>query len=86
MSHAIERVAVIGSGVMGGGIAAQLANAGASVLLLDVAAKEGPDRSAVARAAVDRLAKSRPPAFMHRRAARRIDAGNIDDDLPCAAP
>ena len=81
MSNAIERVAVIGSGVMGGGIAAHLANAGASVLLLDVAAKDGSDRSAVARAAVDRLAKSRPPAFMHRRAARRIDAGNLDDDL-----
>ena len=78
---AIERVAVIGSGVMGGGIAAQLANAGASVLLLDVAAKDGPDRSAVARAAVQRLSKSRPPAFMHRGAARRIDIGNIDDDL-----
>ena len=85
MSNAIERVAVIGSGVMGGGIAAHLANAGASVLLLDVAAKEGSDRSAVARAAVDRLAKSRPPAFMHRRAARRIDAGNLDDDLPRVA-
>ena len=78
---AIERVAVIGSGVMGGGIAAQLANAGASVLLLDVAAKEGPDRSAVARAAVGRLAKSRPPAFMHRRAARQVEVGNIADDL-----
>ncbi len=78
---AIERVAVIGSGVMGGGIAAQLANAGASVLLLDVAAKEGPDRSAVARAALERLVKSRPPAFMHRGAARRIETGNIDDDL-----
>ena len=85
MSNAIERVAVIGSGVMGGGIAAHLANAGASVLLLDVAAKEGSDRSAVARAAIDRLAKSRPPAFMHRRAARRIDAGNLDDDLPRVA-
>ena len=79
---AIERVAVIGSGVMGGGIAAHLANAGASVLLLDVAAKGGPDRSAVARAAVERLVKSNPPAFMHRRAAGRIDAGNLDDDLP----
>ncbi|MCY4350951.1 MAG: 3-hydroxyacyl-CoA dehydrogenase NAD-binding domain-containing protein [Thiotrichales bacterium] len=77
----IERVAVIGSGVMGGGIAAQLANAGARVLLLDVAAKDGSDRSAVARAAVERLSKSRPPAFMHRSAARRIDVGNIDDDL-----
>ena len=78
---AIERVAVIGSGVMGGGIAAQLANAGASVLLLDVAAKDGPDRSAIARGAVERLAKSKPPAFMRRRAARRIDTGNIEDDL-----
>ena len=82
--NAIERVAVVGSGVMGGGIAAHLANAGARVLLLDVAAKEGPDRSAVARAAVERLAKSNPPAFMHRRAAGRIDAGNLDDDLPRA--
>ena len=82
--NAIERVAVIGSGVMGGGIAAHLANAGARVLLLDVAAKDGPDRSAVARAAVERLAKSNPPAFMHRRAAGRIDAGNLDDDLPRA--
>ena len=78
---AIERVAVIGSGVMGGGIAAQLANAGASVLLLDVAAEEGRDRSAVARAAVQRLSNSRPPSFMHRRAARQVEAGNIDDDL-----
>ena len=78
---AIERVAVIGSGVMGGGIAAHLANAGASVLLLDVAAKDGPDRSAVARGAVARLSKSRPPAFMHRRVVRQIDVGNIDDDL-----
>ena len=77
----IERVAVIGSGVMGGGIAAHLANAGASVLLLDVAADEGPDRSAIARGALDRLSKSRPPAFMHRRATRRIEVGNIDDDL-----
>ena len=79
--NAIERVAVIGSGVMGGGIAAHLANAGASVLLLDMAAKDGPDRSAVAHAAVARLAKSNPPAFMHRRAAGRIDAGNLEDDL-----
>ena len=81
IEEAIERVAVIGSGVMGGGIAAQLANAGASVLLLDVAVEDGPDRSAIARGAVERLAKSRPPAFMHHGAARRIDTGNIEDDL-----
>ena len=34
MSDSIERVAVIGSGVMGAGIAAHCANAGCEVLLL----------------------------------------------------
>jgi len=32
----IRKAAVIGAGVMGAGIAAQLANAGVSVLLLDI--------------------------------------------------
>ena len=77
----IERVAVIGAGVMGGGIAAHLANAGASVLLLDVATGDGPDRSAIARNAIGRLAKSDPAAFMHRSAVRRVNAGNLEDDL-----
>ena len=36
----IFRVAVIGSGVMGAGIAAQCANAGCDVLLLDVVPEE----------------------------------------------
>ena len=42
----IERVAVLGAGVMGAGIAAQVANAGAPVLLLDVATEGDGDRSA----------------------------------------
>ena len=78
-------IAVIGSGVMGGGIAAHIANAGFPVLLLDIvpdaARAEGGDRSAVARAALDRLAKAEPAAFMHRRNARRVTPGNIEDDL-----
>ena len=36
MSASIDRVAVIGSGVMGAGIAAHCANAGCEVLLLDI--------------------------------------------------
>ena len=81
----IKSAAVIGSGVMGGGIAAHIANAGIPVLLLDIvpdaARAEGGDRSAVARAALDRLAKAEPAAFMHRRNARLVTPGNIEDDL-----
>ena len=40
MSDSIERVAVIGSGVMGAGIAAHCANAGCEVLLLDIVRDE----------------------------------------------
>jgi 3-hydroxyacyl-CoA dehydrogenase len=43
----IKQVAVLGSGVMGSGIAAVLANAGIPVLLLDMPAKEG-SRNALA--------------------------------------
>ncbi|HXX32246.1 MAG TPA: 3-hydroxyacyl-CoA dehydrogenase NAD-binding domain-containing protein, partial [Myxococcaceae bacterium] len=43
MSSAIRKVAVLGSGVMGSGIAAHVANAGLPVLMLDVVpAKSGP--------------------------------------------
>jgi 3-hydroxyacyl-CoA dehydrogenase len=76
----IRRAAVIGSGVMGGGIAAHLANAGVEVLLLDVAA-EGEDQSAIARAAIERLKNTDPAPFMHRSAARLVQPGNIEDDL-----
>ena len=44
----IDKVVVIGAGVMGAGIAAHLANAGLSVVLLDTA-EEGPRRSRRAR-------------------------------------
>ncbi|MGI6246262.1 MAG: 3-hydroxyacyl-CoA dehydrogenase NAD-binding domain-containing protein [Pseudochelatococcus sp.] len=81
---AIERVAVIGAGVMGAGIAAQVANAGVPVLLLDIVppdVQEGGDRSAVARAAIARLRKTDPAPLMSDEAATLIEPGNIDDDL-----
>ena len=40
----MERAAVIGSGVMGAGIAAHLANAGVSVELLDIVPKGDADK------------------------------------------
>ncbi|NCX49498.1 MAG: 3-hydroxyacyl-CoA dehydrogenase/enoyl-CoA hydratase family protein [Gammaproteobacteria bacterium] len=76
----IKKVAVIGSGVMGSGIAAQVANAGIPVILLDIVGSDS-DRSAVAEAAVQRMLKTSPAPLMHPRNAKRIQPGNIDDHL-----
>jgi len=80
---AIERAAVIGAGVMGSGIAAHIANAGVPVLLLDIVPKDAaPDnRSAIAEGALAKLLKSDPAPFMHKRNARLVTPGNIEDDL-----
>ena len=78
---AINKVAVIGSGVMGSGIAAQIANAGVPVLLLDIVGKDAADRSSVARGAVERMLKTEPAPLMSPRNAALITPGNIDDDL-----
>ncbi|MBT9288582.1 3-hydroxyacyl-CoA dehydrogenase [Hyphomicrobiaceae bacterium 22] len=77
----IRRVAVIGAGVMGASIAAHVANAGLPVVLLDIVAKDGDDRSAIARGAIDRMLKTEPAPFMSKAAAKLVTAGNIDDDL-----
>ncbi len=76
----IKKVAVIGAGVMGAGIAAHVANAGVPVVLLDVAA-EGPNRSAVAEGALAKLLKADPAPFMSKAAAKFVTTGNIEDDL-----
>ena len=51
---AIKKIAVIGAGVMGAGIAAHVANAGVPVVLLDIVAKDNPNRSAIAEGAVEK--------------------------------
>lgn len=84
MAASIERVCVIGAGVMGAAIAAQVANAGVPVLLLDMVPQEG-DRNALARGAVARMLKTEPAAFMTPEAARLVTAGNLEDDLAHAA-
>jgi 3-hydroxyacyl-CoA dehydrogenase len=78
---AIEKAAVIGAGVMGSGIAAQLANAGIPVVLLDIVPPGARNRSTLAEGAVARLLKTEPAAFMHKRNARLVTAGNLEDDL-----
>jgi 3-hydroxyacyl-CoA dehydrogenase len=80
----IRSAAVIGAGVMGSAIAAHFANAGIPVRLLDLVppqAAETGDRSMLARSAVDRMLKAEPAPFMHRRNARLVTPGNLEDDL-----
>ena len=75
-----RNIAVIGAGTMGSGIAAQIANAGHQVLLLDLAAHDGAENSP-AEMAIDRLLASDPPQLMHKRNAGSITTGTISDDF-----
>jgi len=74
-----KKIAVIGSGTMGAGIAGQIANAGHGVLLLDLPGETSAN--AISDAALERLIRSDPPALMHKSAAGLITAGNIRDDF-----
>jgi len=73
MAERISSVVVIGAGVMGGGIAAQVANAGMPVTLLD--------RGDLAARALDRLRKADPAAFMSPKDADLVTTGDVDTDL-----
>ncbi len=74
-----KRIAVIGAGTMGAGIAAQIANAGHKVLLMDLPGKDDP--LGVVNAARQRLLKSDPPALVHKPRIELIELGNIRDDF-----
>jgi len=80
-SKSISKVCVIGAGTMGAGIAAQVANAGVPVLLLDIVPKDGDNRNAVAEGAVKKMLKTQPAPFMSKRAAKLVETGNIEDHL-----
>ncbi|TXH69783.1 MAG: 3-hydroxyacyl-CoA dehydrogenase/enoyl-CoA hydratase family protein [Thiothrix sp.] len=77
----IRKVAVIGAGVMGAGIAAHIANAGIPVVLLDIVPPDASNRNIVAETAVAKLLKADPAAFMHKRNARLVTIGNIEDHM-----
>lgn len=79
----IKKVAVIGAGVMGAGIAAQLANAGLEVELLDrVDANRFPnDNDGVAKGAIEALLKNKPASFMHPKNAKKVRPGNTTDHM-----
>ncbi len=77
----MERTAVIGSGVMGAGIAAHLANGGVQVDLLDIVPEGAEDRDILSRGAIARLHKTKPAPLMHADFAERIQPGNLEDHL-----
>jgi 3-hydroxyacyl-CoA dehydrogenase len=92
----IKKVAVVGSGIMGSGIACHFANIGVEVLLMDIVPREltdaekakglTPDSKAVRnRVASEHLAfalKSSPSPIYHPKFASRITVGNTEDDMP----
>jgi 3-hydroxyacyl-CoA dehydrogenase len=77
----IRKVAVIGAGVMGAGIAAQVANAGIPVVLLDIVPKAAGNRNQLAEEAIAKMLKAQPAAFMSKKAAKLVTPGNIEDHL-----
>ena len=78
---AISKVCIIGAGVMGSGIAAQVANAGVPALLLDIVPAGATDRNMLAKSALERLQKTEPAPLMSKAAAKLIEIGNVEDDL-----
>jgi 3-hydroxyacyl-CoA dehydrogenase len=89
MSRRIKKAAVLGSGVMGAGIACHLANIGLEVLMLDILASNLPEaekskpaaRNRIVNEALQNALKSRPAALYDTRFATRITTGNFEDDF-----
>ncbi|MEL6392877.1 MAG: 3-hydroxyacyl-CoA dehydrogenase/enoyl-CoA hydratase family protein [Bacteroidota bacterium] len=88
MSRSISKVAVLGSGVMGSGIACHLANIGVEVLMLDMLPREldaneqDPNkRNALAAQSLKAAIKSRPAPLYDKAFASRISLGNFTDDM-----
>ncbi|HXT77598.1 MAG TPA: 3-hydroxyacyl-CoA dehydrogenase NAD-binding domain-containing protein [Candidatus Eisenbacteria bacterium] len=87
MKRRIDKVAVLGAGTMGSRIAAHLANAGVSCVLLDMVLPDATqDASAAVRnkivsAGLEAARKAKPAAFFTARLAERVAIGNFEDDL-----
>lgn len=77
----IQKVAVLGSGVMGSGIAAHIANAGIPVLLLDIVPQGAENRNMLAEGAIEKMKKAKPAPISHPRKLKLVTAGNLEDDL-----
>ena len=95
MAYQIKKAAVLGSGVMGSGIAAHLANIGLPVLLLDIVPgkltdeevakgltlESGQVRNKIATGALQKLLKQKPAPLTMKTNLSLIETGNFEDDL-----
>ncbi|WP_324026631.1 3-hydroxyacyl-CoA dehydrogenase/enoyl-CoA hydratase family protein [Maribacter sp. BPC-D8] len=95
MNKHIKKVAVIGSGIMGSGIACHFANIGVEVLLLDIVPRELNDkekakgltledkvvRNRMVNDSLTAALKSKPSPIYHQNFANRITTGNMEDDI-----
>lgn len=95
MKRLIQKVAVLGSGVMGSRIACHFANIGCEVLLLDIVPTEPNDaekakgltleskavRNRIVNEALQFALKSNPSPIYKKEFAARISTGNFDDDM-----
>ena len=95
MTRRIKKVAIVGSGIMGSGIACHFANIGVEVLLLDIVPRELNDkekakgltledkvvRNRLVNEALTTSLKSKPSTIYHQKFANRITTGNLEDDI-----
>ncbi|WNG56170.1 crotonase [Archangium gephyra] len=90
MTMRIRKVAVLGAGVMGSGIAAHLANSGVRALLLDIVppkAAPGEDtaskafKNKFAQGALANMRKQKPSPIVSEQVFTAIEVGNFEDDL-----
>jgi 3-hydroxyacyl-CoA dehydrogenase len=91
----IKKIAIIGSGIMGSGIACHFANIGVDVLLLDIIPRELTDaekakgltledkvvRNRIVNDSLTASLKSKPSPIYHQSFASRIKTGNLEDDI-----
>ncbi len=98
MTHAINRVTVIGAGTMGAAIAGHLANAGIPAFLLDIVPNElTPDEAAkgltldhpavrnrFVNDGMARMVKAKPNNLFSPENAKLITLGNLEDDFDTA--
>ncbi|KQM78827.1 3-hydroxyacyl-CoA dehydrogenase [Pedobacter sp. Leaf216] len=95
MKRSINKVAVLGSGIMGSRIACHFANIGVEVLLLDIAPKDlSPEEQAkgltldnpavknrIVNTALQTAVKTNPSPVYSKKALNKIKTGNFDDDM-----
>lgn len=95
MNHKIKRAAVLGSGVMGAGIAAHLANVGIPTLMMDIVPRELTDQEANKGLTLDdpavrnriaaenkkSLLKQKPSPLTSKQNLHLIEVGNFTDHM-----